>query len=265
MSPSSDTTIKIWGVSSEKCLLTLTSHTDRVEALAYSPDRGYLASGGADGSISIWDVESSPAPVAQLSGRTADAHTFSHCGRCETPAPSASYWRPRSPGSRIRVTFAPSASPRPLLAAHHRPPIHILRALRRRARPLTDGWHAGSPQAVRRAQRAGAAGSGSAARRLRARASATAIRCVACALPAPSPLALLRLRRAAGLLPYIPPSSSPSFPPFSLPFPPCPPHLALPPSLRSSLPVRRKERGRDRGRSRGRQTEAETKGWEGCR
>ena len=69
ISRSSDSTIKIWGVSTEKCLHTLTSHGDYVKALAYSPDRGFLASAGLDRDICIWDVETSPAPVTQLSGR----------------------------------------------------------------------------------------------------------------------------------------------------------------------------------------------------
>ena len=65
---SSDTTIKLWGVSAEKCQHTLTSHGDYVKALTYSSDRGFLASAGLDKDICIWDVEASQAPVAQLSG-----------------------------------------------------------------------------------------------------------------------------------------------------------------------------------------------------
>jgi len=40
---SSDTTIKLWNVVHQKCLATLTEHTDYVKALAYASDRSLSA------------------------------------------------------------------------------------------------------------------------------------------------------------------------------------------------------------------------------
>lgn len=57
---SDDLTIKLWHVdftATAKAPMTLTGeHTSGIKAIAFSPDGRYLASGGADGRIVIWNV-----------------------------------------------------------------------------------------------------------------------------------------------------------------------------------------------------------------
>mmetsp|Transcript_21955 Transcript_21955/g.60109 ORF Transcript_21955/g.60109 Transcript_21955/m.60109 type:complete len:243 (+) Transcript_21955:95-823(+) len=64
---SSDTTIKIWGIQDANCVHSITTHTDYVKALAYSPDRCFVASCGLDKEVCIWDFEAST-PVSQHKG-----------------------------------------------------------------------------------------------------------------------------------------------------------------------------------------------------
>lgn len=67
LSPSSDNTLKMWNVQSEKCVATYGEHTDYVKALAYARGRGLLASAGLDREVIIWDLEASAQPVATMS------------------------------------------------------------------------------------------------------------------------------------------------------------------------------------------------------
>jgi len=54
-SGSDDKTIKIWDVSSGKCLQTLSrQHTDRIHSVLFSPDESRLVSGSDDKTICIW-------------------------------------------------------------------------------------------------------------------------------------------------------------------------------------------------------------------
>ncbi len=60
-SVSSDTTIKLWDVSSPRDVIreitTIEGHQDSVETVAFSPDGNTLATGCADGTIFLWDVD----------------------------------------------------------------------------------------------------------------------------------------------------------------------------------------------------------------
>ncbi|MEH1788655.1 MAG: ribosome assembly protein 4, partial [Nostoc sp.] len=57
-SASSDSTIKIWDVSSGKLLKSLTGHSGGVNSVTYSPNGQQLASASSDKTIKIWDVSS---------------------------------------------------------------------------------------------------------------------------------------------------------------------------------------------------------------
>jgi photosystem II stability/assembly factor-like uncharacterized protein len=55
-SGSFDKTIKLWSVSTQSLLNTLTGHTYRVYSVAFSPDGTKLASGSLDNTIKLWNV-----------------------------------------------------------------------------------------------------------------------------------------------------------------------------------------------------------------
>lgn len=56
VSGSDDKSLKVWDVTSEKCMATLIGHSDNVNSVAYSPDGRNIASGSFDKSVKIWDV-----------------------------------------------------------------------------------------------------------------------------------------------------------------------------------------------------------------
>jgi WD40 repeat protein len=56
ISGSSDRTIKIWDVSTGKCLETLQGHSHWVSSLALSQDAKMLISGSWDETIRCWDI-----------------------------------------------------------------------------------------------------------------------------------------------------------------------------------------------------------------
>lgn len=55
---SDDTKVKVWDVRMQKCVITFTQHTQRINAVALSPDSKWVASGSDDGSLKIWDIAS---------------------------------------------------------------------------------------------------------------------------------------------------------------------------------------------------------------
>jgi WD40 repeat protein len=53
-----DQTVRLWDVSSGRCLRTFQGHTDGVWSVAFSPDGRTIASGGHDQTVRLWDVSS---------------------------------------------------------------------------------------------------------------------------------------------------------------------------------------------------------------
>jgi WD40 repeat protein len=53
---SDDQSVRIWQVSSGKCIQTLQGHSDCVSSVAFSPDASQLVSGSGDESVRIWQV-----------------------------------------------------------------------------------------------------------------------------------------------------------------------------------------------------------------
>lgn len=56
---SADATVKIWDLRapSDKATITFTGHQDVVKDIAVSPDGRWVSSGGADGLVKIWEVD----------------------------------------------------------------------------------------------------------------------------------------------------------------------------------------------------------------
>ncbi len=71
ISISSDTTIKLWDVSTPKEfireIVTLTGHDDSIDAVTYHPDGKIIATASADSTVTLWNVEHY-APIAVLEG-----------------------------------------------------------------------------------------------------------------------------------------------------------------------------------------------------
>jgi WD40 repeat protein/tRNA A-37 threonylcarbamoyl transferase component Bud32 len=55
--PAKDATIKIWDAHTGKLLQTLTGHTNRVRALAYSPDGRLMIAASDDQTVKIWNAD----------------------------------------------------------------------------------------------------------------------------------------------------------------------------------------------------------------
>jgi WD40 repeat protein len=55
-SGSSDKTVKIWSLESQKEVITLKGHILKVNSVAFSPDSGYLVSASDDRSIKVWNI-----------------------------------------------------------------------------------------------------------------------------------------------------------------------------------------------------------------
>ena len=68
-SGSSDSTIKLWDVSTQENIAILQGHTDAVNSVSFSPDGLLLASGSSDNTVKLWNV-SAEENIATLRGHT---------------------------------------------------------------------------------------------------------------------------------------------------------------------------------------------------
>ena len=69
-SGSTDKTIRLWDVETQRSLGQLTGHGGEVEGVAFSPDGRTLASASADNTIRLWDVATPRASDRPLTGHT---------------------------------------------------------------------------------------------------------------------------------------------------------------------------------------------------
>lgn len=58
--------IRLWDAVQQQTLGAFQGHTDFVQTLAFSPDGSQLASGGYDGSVILWDVETHRQLISQI-------------------------------------------------------------------------------------------------------------------------------------------------------------------------------------------------------
>jgi hypothetical protein len=77
----SDKTIKVFDAQTGRELRSFAGHTDKVTALAYSPDGKLLVSGGADKSVQAWDVATGKLIWKFAGGGAVAAIAFSPDGR----------------------------------------------------------------------------------------------------------------------------------------------------------------------------------------
>ncbi|MEG3987071.1 AAA-like domain-containing protein, partial [Microcoleus sp. S28C3] len=68
-SASSDHTIKLWNLQSQKPIATLTGHSNSVNSVTFSPDGLTLASASSDHTIKLWNLQSQK-PIATLTGHS---------------------------------------------------------------------------------------------------------------------------------------------------------------------------------------------------
>ena len=73
-------TVHVWDIPDRKLNLTLKGHTDKVNALAFTPDGKMLASGSDDGTIQLWDISIGVPTLSLRAGKTG-ALAFSSDGK----------------------------------------------------------------------------------------------------------------------------------------------------------------------------------------
>ncbi|MEG4584030.1 AAA-like domain-containing protein, partial [Microcoleus sp. MOSTC5] len=73
-SASSDHTIKLWNVQTQKPIATLTGHSNSVWSVAFSPDGLTLASASSDNTIKLWNVQTQK-PIATHTGHSNEVYS----------------------------------------------------------------------------------------------------------------------------------------------------------------------------------------------
>ena len=71
VSCSSDKTVKVWDLDTNKCILTLQDHADSVQCITALPNKQHVVSGSNDKTLKVWDVTSGEC-LQTLTGHTDD-------------------------------------------------------------------------------------------------------------------------------------------------------------------------------------------------
>ncbi|MEG4861119.1 AAA-like domain-containing protein, partial [Microcoleus sp. K1-B1] len=74
VSASSDNTIQLWDLQTQKPIATLTGHSSSVRSVAFSPDGLTLVSASSDNTIKLWHLQSQK-PIATLTGHSSSVRS----------------------------------------------------------------------------------------------------------------------------------------------------------------------------------------------
>jgi WD40 repeat protein/serine/threonine protein kinase len=76
-----DKAVRLWSASSGALVRTLSSHTEDVWSIAFSPDGGTIASSSGDQTIRVWDLNSAAAPAVIATSSPITQVAFAQDGR----------------------------------------------------------------------------------------------------------------------------------------------------------------------------------------